>query len=63
MRKKEEVTKRQGIEGGIEKGQWGSEGGRYALGKMKLCFRADKKLRRFWESERKQGFKGLPTGG
>lgn len=28
-----------------EKGQWGSGDGCYALGKMKLCFRADKKLR------------------
>lgn len=36
---------RQGVEGGIKKGQWGFGGGRYALGKMKLCFRADKKLR------------------
>lgn len=31
--------------GNGEKGQWGSGDGHYALGKMKLCFRADKKLR------------------
>lgn len=43
-------------------GQWGSGGGRYALGEKKLCFRADKKLRSSGRLKRAKASKGCLLG-